>query len=439
VLGTSKHKELDSSDSRRESVAHRRFQDVPLHTRRALAATSATLGIATLVGVLLLWPRDDVISSLLRTIAGTPETYDALVLETVEGPCAGTVPEDELECHRLTFRLLGGPDEGDRASVEFTSDSPLEVIDEGMTVVVARNPDAPREVRYSIVDVQRTPLLIVLALVFAAAVVLLGRLRGVTALLGLIGTFLVLLEFILPSILSGHDATLVAAVGASAMAFLALYLAHGFGAMTSIALLGTLGSLALTLGLGVIFVELAHFSGLATEEAFLVNLGTSRVDLSGLILAGVIIGALGAIDDMTVTQASAVSELASAHPAATRGGLFRAGLRIGRDHVSSTVNTLFLAYVGASLPLMLLFVLSDQSPLFVANREFVATEIVRALVGSIGLVASVPLTTWLAAYCLSRANDRRPRFYTPIVGAGGGARSPVERAFDVRRGRHLDS
>jgi uncharacterized membrane protein len=192
------------------------------------------------------------------------------------------------------------------------------------------------------------------------------------------------------------------------MAFLALYLAHGFGAMTSIALLGTLCSLALTLGLGVIFVELAHFSGLATEEAFLVDLGTSRVDLSGLILAGVIIGALGAIDDMTVTQASAVSELASAHPTATRGGLFRAGLRIGRDHVSSTVNTLFLAYVGASLPLMLLFVLSDQSPLFVANREFVATEIVRALVGSIGLVASVPLTTGLAAYCLSLATDRRP-------------------------------
>jgi uncharacterized membrane protein len=158
-----------------------------------------------------------------------------------------------------------------------------------------------------------------------------------------------------------------------------------------------------------VFVGLSKFSGFASEEAFLVNIGATELDLSGLILAGVIIGALGAIDDMTVTQSSAVAELAGADAQADRGALFRAGMRIGRDHVSSTVNTLFLAYVGASLPLLLLFILTDQSLAFVAKREIVATEIVRTLVGSIGLVASVPLTTWLAAYCFTLGESKQPK------------------------------
>jgi uncharacterized membrane protein len=301
----------------------------------------------------------------------------------------------------MTIRLLGGPDEGERASLEFQPESPQASIEQGTTIVVARNPEAPRFVRYGYVDIQRGRALLILAIVFAAAVVLLGRVRGVTALLGLAATFFLLLNFALPAILSGRDPTVVAAFAASAMAFLALYLAHGFTAMTSIALLGTLASLLLTVLLGNAFVGLSQFSGFASEEAFLVNIGASDLDLSGLVLAGVIIGALGAIDDMTVTQSSAVAELAAADPQADRRALFRSGQRIGRDHVSSTVNTLFLAYVGASLPLLLLFILTDQSPWFVAKREFVATEIVRALVGSIGLVASVPLTTWLAAYCFA--------------------------------------
>jgi uncharacterized membrane protein len=396
-----------------------------------LAAASAALGVITLVGVVLLWPRGDVVSGLVRDVVGTQETYDALVLSVVERPCAGTLQADDLTCVRLSFRLLGGPDEGQRASMEFTPDSPLATLEPGSTIVVARNPDAPIEVRYGFVDMQRGSVLTVLALVFAVAVILLGRLRGAAALLGLVATFLLLLEFALPAILTGHDPTVVAAVAASAMAFISLYLAHGFGAMTSIALLGTLASLLLTVALGSIFVGLADFTGFASEETFLVNIGVANLDLSGLILAGVIIGALGAIDDMTVTQASAVAELASVGAATTRAGLFRAGLRIGRDHVSSTVNTLFLAYVGASLPLLLLFVLSDQSPLFVANRELVATEIVRSLVGSIGLVASVPLTTWLAASCFAPgARSTHPA----RVAAGGqrneGASAPPEPAVE---------
>ena len=364
----------------------------------------------------MLWPRGDVVSGLLRDVTGLQETYDAEVLSVIMEPCRGTLPDDDIRCAHMTIQLLGGPDEGERASLEFQPESPQSSIERGTTIVVARNPDAPKFVRYGYVDIQRGRALLILGAVFAAAVVLLGRVRGVAALAGLAATFFLLLNFALPAILSGHDPTIVAAFAASAMAFLALYLAHGFTAMTSIALLGTLASLLLTVLLGNAFVGLSQFSGFASEEAFLVNIGASDLDLSGLVLAGVIIGALGAIDDMTVTQSSAVAELAAADPQKDRGALFRASMRIGRDHVSSTVNTLFLAYVGASLPLLLLFILTDQSLWFVAKREFVATEIVRALVGSIGLVASVPLTTWLAAYCFTLKETKSPRRQSAEVG-----------------------
>jgi uncharacterized membrane protein len=371
-----------------------------------LAATSAVIGVVTLVGLVALWPRGDVVSRLLRDVAGTSETYGAEVVSVAEGPCPGTLPDDDVVCRSVTFRLTSGPDEGELATVESTGGAVIDAVEEGSSIIVARNPNAPREVRYSFLDRERRPALFALTVVFAVAVVLLGRLRGLAALVGLVSTFFIILEFLLPAIISGDAPTVVAAFAASAIAYIALYLAHGFGPMTTIALLGTLASLVLTVALGSIFVGVAEFSGLASEEAFLINLGGGNVDVSGLVLAGVIIGALGAIDDMTVTQASAVSELVGSGSDSTRTSLFRAGLRIGRDHVSSTVNTLFLAYVGASLPLLLLFVLTDQSPLFVANREIVATEIVRALVGSIGLVASVPLTTWLASYCYTLGGPR---------------------------------
>jgi uncharacterized membrane protein len=170
--------------------------------------------------------------------------------------------------------------------------------------------------------------------------------------------------------------------------------------MTTVALLGTLAALALTALLGWAFFAASEFTGLSEEASYL-RLVTDVVDVRGLLLGGVVIGALGALDDMTVTQASAVWELRRADPAMTRRDLYRSALRIGRDHVGSTVNTLLLAYAGASLPLMLLFVLSDQSLGTVANSEVVAVEIVRTLVGSIGLVAAVPATTWLASWVVA--------------------------------------
>jgi uncharacterized membrane protein len=219
----------------------------------------------------------------------------------------------------------------------------------------------------------------------------------VGALAGLVASLIVIILFVLPAVLDGTNAVLVALVAAGAIAFLALFLAHGVQLATATALLSSIASLAITAILAWIFIGFTKLTGLANESiGFLGALGTD-INPEGLLLAGVVIGSLGVLDDVTVTQVSAVWELKRAQPDADAADLYRRAVRIGRDHISSTVNTLFLAYAGAALPLLLLFQEAGQSVSAVATREVVAVEVVRALVGSIGLVASVPISTALAA------------------------------------------
>ncbi len=255
---------------------------------------------------------------------------------------------------------------------------------------------------YRVADFQRGAPLWWLAALFAAAVLVLGRWRGLAALVALGLSFVVLLQFVLPAILDGRDPLAVAIVGSGLIMFMVLYLTHGLSARTSTAVLGTLFSLALIGGLAALFSATARLTGLDDQTRNLISSLGTGVDARGLLLAGVVIGALGVLDDVTVTQTSAVWELHAANPALGARGLFTAAMRIGRDHVSSAVNTLVLAYAGASLPLMLLFTLSGQSLGTIASQQDVATEIVRTLVGSIGLVASVPVTTAIAAMVASR-------------------------------------
>jgi uncharacterized membrane protein len=253
-----------------------------------------------------------------------------------------------------------------------------------------------------VVDFQRGGALLALAAVFAAAVLALGRWRGLAALVALGVGFAVLLLFVLPAILAGRDPLAVAVVGAGVTMFAVLYLTHGLSARTSTAVLGTLVSLGLIGALGAGFSAAARLTGLDDQTtALIASLGTA-VDARGLLLAGMVIGALGVLDDVTVTQTSAVWELRRADPGLGARALFRAAMRIGRDHVASSVNTLVLAYAGASLPLLLLFHLSGSRLADVATSQEVATEIVRTLVGGIGLVAAVPVTTAVAALVASR-------------------------------------
>jgi len=391
------------------------LSEVPAYLRRRLAVAAVALGLLTLIGMFALWPRHGVSDRLREFGLGSP-TYDARIIEIDLDRSCETVTglvdtptdftdEDPLNiCPVAEVRLLGGPDEGDAIEIGLPA-SGSEDFRRGDRLVLNRE-DAGEEVVYSFADRQRKSVLIALALLFAAAVVVLGRWRGAAALAGLAASMAVLVVFVLPAILDGRSPVLVAVVGASAIAFLALYMSHGFGPMTTVALLGTLASLVLTLLLAILFTNLAKFSGFVSDEAAIVNLADVRIDLVGLTLGGIVIGALGAIDDITVTQASAVWELRAANPSLSARQLYQSALRIGRDHIASTVNTLALAYAGASMPLLLLFVLSKQSLGTVANGELVATELVRTLVGSIGLVAAVPVTTALACVVTTRA--RKP-------------------------------
>jgi uncharacterized membrane protein len=393
--------------------------ELRLHGRMRLVLRVVTVAIAlgTVAGMVALWPSGD--RSSFDFVGFVNEFHDADTVAVLPLECPGGDPETGLirsngrtiECATYQFQLLSGPDRGEIISIDaydIAAGYGFAVSDK---VVLAYDPDAFDErFAYSIADRQRKPVLFWLAVLFAASVVMLGRLRGFAALGGLVATLVLLMVFTLPAIIEGSDALLVAVVSASAISFVAIYLAHGVSQLTTVALLGTIGSLAVTTVLAVAFIDLAALTGFAAEEAGFLALGNADFDLRGLILAGVIIGALGAIDDMTVTQASAVAEIRLANAKMGITDLYRAGTRIGRDHVASTVNTLVLAYVGASLPLLILFSVTDQPLGTVANSELVATEIVRTLVGSIGLVAAVPLTTWLAAVVVSQA---RPQSTAP--------------------------
>ncbi|MEA3502560.1 MAG: YibE/F family protein, partial [Actinomycetota bacterium] len=277
---------------------------------------------------------------------------------------------------------------GDEALVDF-------MYENDQLEILSVRPADPQSL-YQFADFDRRIVLIAIAVAFAVVVVALGGWRGATALIGLAASVAILLLFVLPAILDGQSPVLVAVFGSAAIAYVAMYLAHGINRMTTIALVGMTAALILTVLLSTVVVAAARFTGFAVEETSLLTF-FGGIDVSGLLLAGIVLGAAGALDDVTITQAATVWELQEANPSLDRKGRFQGALRVGRDHIASMVNTLLLAYAGASLPLLVLFVVAHQSLGTIANSEVVAVEIVRTLVGSIGLVAAVPLTTWLAA------------------------------------------
>ncbi|MEU1099892.1 YibE/F family protein [Streptomyces tibetensis] len=398
--------------------SHGPASPVSLHLRKVIAAILIPFGAAVLVGLAVLWPGGAPAHE--RTGVGFDrQTQDATVTKVVEVSCkeagasgvpptgdtstaegSSAVQEEKGTCKRATIRVDSGDDKG-RTFTEIVQPDQTRQLHEGQEVVVAYEPSAPKDLQYSVTDINRRLPMALLAGIFALAVVVVGRMRGVMALVALAISFMVLNFFILPAILQGSNPLVVAVVGASAIMLIALYLCHGLSARTSVAVLGTLISLLLIGILGSVFIDWAALTGNTDDNTGLIHGLYPTIDMSGLLLAGVIIGSLGVLDDVTVTQTSAVWELHEANPSMGWRGLYRAGIRIGRDHIASVVNTLVLAYAGAALPLLLLFSIAQSSVGTVANSELVAEEIVRTLVGSIGLVASVPVTTALAALVVS--------------------------------------
>jgi len=267
--------------------------------------------------------------------------------------------------------------------------------------------DTPSGIHYGISDYARGAPLLLLGLLFAVLVMFIGRWHGIGSLLGLAASVLVIGRFVIPGLLAGLDPVAIAIVGAIVLITTTLLLAHGPNLKTTLAIVSTALSLLLTGVLASFTVHALHLSGLADEEsALLIALSGAAIDAKGLLLAGFVIGALGVLDDVTATQVSAVSELRSANASLSRRELYSRAMNIGRDHVASTVNTLVLAYAGAALPLMLLIAMQGEAILVSLQRELVATEIARALAGSIGIVAAVPISTALGALVLGGTPPR---------------------------------
>jgi uncharacterized membrane protein len=362
--------------------------------RRNLWIAVVACGVITVFGFILLWPSGDDPAGVDLGLDVEPVAAQVINVEVV--PCSY---DPLLGCKLVGFELTSGDEDGELGAMELGLDSSVSEGD-GIFVLTYDQVDGQRT--YTFYEFQRgTPMLLLLFL-FCMAVITLGRWRGLGALAGLAVSLVVIIFFTLPSLLDGNNAVAVALVSASVIAFVALFLAHGIGIATVVALLSTFASLALTALLAWIFVVFSKLTGFNDDATFMLVGIAEGLDMRGVVLAGIVIGSLGVLDDVTVTQVSAVWELKRADPTLTTSELFVPALRIGRDHISSTVNTLFLAYAGAALPLLLLFTESAQSLSSVATREVVATEVVRALVGSIGLVASVPIATWLAAKVLTR-------------------------------------
>jgi uncharacterized membrane protein len=351
---------------------------------RIVLAGVAVAAVATIVAVIALWPTGEGRRTAIANadqIGLVSDRLAATVESVSEGPCSYSIEENPQACRTITLIVDDGPEAGaivalPEINIEF--DRSVPDLSPGDRVVLGYEESTNF---YFFVDRDRRASLVWLTGLFTLVVIGLGRFRGLLALVSMAITLVLLVSFVAPSVLDGNDPLLVAVVAASAIAFVGLYLTHGFTPTTTVALAGTLAALALTLGLSWVFFELARFTGLATEEALILPFIAENLDLSALLLGGAVIGALGALDDVTVTQVSTVAELRRRSPDLPTAELVSSGIRVGRDHIASTVNTLLLAYAGASMPLLLLFAVSDQSLVMVANSELIAVEIVRTLCG----------------------------------------------------------
>lgn len=381
--------------------------------RPALAVILGGLALFTLLGLVVLWPSGE---DRPAPVGSARETIPARVVEVALGQCraaAASPGSDEArDCRRVGVELESGPDAGERTWFDL---GPGFDISPGDSVRVTPS-GVPEDAqvggvpvdRYAFADFERRSPLIWLAVAFCALVIVTARWRGLRALLGLAVSLAIVVFFVVPAIAEGASAPAVAAIGALAIMLTTIPVAHGMGPKSVAALAGTGFALAITTALAHVAADLAHLTGFGSDEAAYLNATQAdSVSVHGLLIAGVVIGALGVLDDLTVSQASTVMALRQANPALGARDLFRRGMGVGHDHIVAMVNTLVLAYVGASLPVLLVFSVADTSVGDALNSEVVASEIVATLAGSIGLIAAAPIVTALAALLAVRiAPDR---------------------------------
>jgi uncharacterized membrane protein len=402
------------------------------------------IGVAVIAGMALLWPshqRVDIPLPFQNGAGGAVTTEAGQVLSSSSAPCgspsAGGVltsapvegPPGNGECVQSLVKIDSGPNKGANTLLEFSGGPGQPSLAVGDDIRVSRQVDQNGSTSYAFFDFERSWPLGLLAATFAIVIVAVARWRGLRALVGIVVAFAVLMLFLLPALRDGAPAIPVALVASGAILYAVIYLAHGVSLRTSAALLGTLSALLLAAVLSWAAIELVHLTGLSEDQNNEVAAYLGSVSITGLLLAGFIIGSLGVLNDVTVTQASTAFELAE--HGASRKAIFVGAMRVGRDHIASTVYTLVLAYAGSALPLLLLFSVANRSLGDVLTSESVAIEISRSAVGGIALALAVPLTTGIAAVLATPQHS--PTSTTGLAGrSASGVSAPAARA-DTRR------
>lgn len=321
----------------------------------------------------------EIISEEVKIIPGTDtqHVYQTVRFEALDGPKKGTYITAEND-----YIELG---EGDTFFFDYS------IYPDGSEI-------------YNVVELDRKGSLIFLSIVFVGVILAFGRWQGFRSLISLAVSFLALLYILLPGILAGWNPLVASILVVSAILFVAIFFTHGFNKESCIAYGGTMVAVIIT-GLFAMFsVYITHLTGFSDEASIYLNFHTDgSLDFTALLLGAIIIGVLGILDDIAITQVAVVSELYESNPGMDKKEVYKRALRVGRDHVGALVNTLVLAYTGASLPLLLFLYTSQSSTSIILSTEIVATEIVRTIVGSVGLVLTVPIVTLLAVFCLNQS------------------------------------
>lgn len=370
-------------------------------TLRILVWILIPIAVWTIAALIWLWPSN--VAGHIRedntTVAVPGMTIPkATVTKVTETNCegvSGSATGDQSKCGDVTVRLDEGPEAGQEVTIKVTAAVYASGISPGTGMLLYRTPIEGAEPGYQFADFQRTVPMIVLAAVFVVAVIAVARWRGAIAVLGLAFAGFILTQFMFPALIVGHDPILVGLVGSSAIMFVVLYAAHGISARTTTALVGTLFGLLFSALIGFGATKWAHLTGIASEDDVMLSAAAPDLTLTSVVICGVIIAGLGVLNDVTITQASAVWELAGTGPAKPRE-LFTRAMRIGRDHIASSVYTTAFASAGAIMSVLLLLTVYQRNLFGMLLREQFAGEVVRTLVSSIGLVLSVPITTAIA-------------------------------------------
>lgn len=345
----------------------------------------------------------DSTTSLTSTEEYVDQMFRGTVLRIIEEGSKEFEPGTPPQPYQLLeIEITNGTEKGKHITINHGSLFAIEThqkMQPGDEVIVVKPAGTPKKDFYYIADRYRFDKLVVIVAIFFALAIFLGKRKGITSIFGLLCSIGIIFYFIIPQILKGQNPFLVCIVGAFLLLCISLYLSHGFNKRTSVALLSSVLTLAITIVIDFFLVHLAHLSGNGTEEAFYLQFDHTNINLKGLLLGGIILGVLGVLDDITTAQTATVEELHKANTTLSLSELYRRGISVGREHIASLINTLVLAYVGASFPLILIFSSKKSETLWITlNSTFVAEEIIRMVVGSIALLIAVPLTTVCAAY-----------------------------------------